>query len=78
MSSEDRFHGRLSAMELGSDEAYGRLITAASLLGKSPEQVAFEAACREFAGRAGLTMEDAARCLRELDRTDPSHFSGKK
>ncbi|WP_102303728.1 hypothetical protein [Dyella sp. AD56] len=65
---QDRFNGRLSALELGGDEAYGRLISAASLLGKPPEELAFEAACKELAARSGMTTSDAAIALRELDR----------
>lgn len=72
MTSEDRNHarfdGRLSAIDLGGDEAYGRLVTAAALLGKSPEDVAFEAACNELAERAEMSKQDAAIALRALDR----------
>ncbi|WP_426269182.1 hypothetical protein ACN9MB_13225 [Dyella kyungheensis] len=71
MKSEHRkdigFHRGISAEDVGGEEALGRLIALATLLGKSTEQVAFEAATREFASRTDLKLHDAAICIRKLD-----------
>jgi len=61
------FQSPISASDVGGDQAFGRLVAAATMAGKTVQQFAEDAAIHEVSADLGVSEEDAERLLRVLE-----------